>query len=81
MNGFTAQEYRTAAKVIRADGMTKTAEAWEKKAEEVDHRDEKLTALGNKASQLNYKDHPLHTGSQLATYLIASGWTAPEGLF
>lgn len=73
---FTAEEYRTAAKVVRSLDIVRAShlDVLAKKQEEVEQYASDLGMVG----RANY---PEDRGMLLLNKLIEDGWTPPEGLF
>lgn len=77
---FTADEYRTAAKLAREaqpnDAAGDLADQWEARAKKLDAIQQHATELGFIGSA----DAPYVRGPKLLVWLKEQGWTPPKGL-
>lgn len=73
---FTAEEYRTAAKVAWSSA-TDWAKLWEAEADKQEVQQKYAMTLG----WIGRADAPDVRGMMLFTKLLEDGWTPPEGLF
>lgn len=82
MNNFTAEQYRSAAEIVKAENesmLDDLADALEDKADQLDHFDNYVTELARLS--WNLRNEPMvAVGYRLITKLLSDGWKAPDGM-